>query len=146
MRFEFLDQQINNLYKNEDKFGAFSLLLTFLAIFIACLGLIGLTSYLAEQKTKEIGIRRALGASVRSVLKLLSKEFYKLIILANLIAWPITYIAAHKWLDSFTKHTDINVLLFIASGLFTMLIATLIIGYRAIRASMQNPADTLRHE
>jgi len=146
MRFEFLDQQINNLYKNEDKFGAFSLLLTFLAIFIASLGLIGLTSYLAEQKTKEIGIRRALGASVRSVLKLLSKEFYKLIILANLIAWPITYIAAHKWLDSFTKHTDINVLLFIASGLFTMLIATLIIGYRAIRASMQNPADTLRHE
>ena len=146
MEFEFLDQQINELYTDEDKFGSFSVLLTILAIIIASLGLIGLTYYLAEQKTKEIGIRRAMGASIGNILSLLSKEFFVLIILANLIAWPITYIIAHKWLDGFTKHTEINILLFLISGLFTLIIATMIIGHRAYKASIQNPANTLRHQ
>ncbi len=87
-----------------------------------------------------------MGASIGNVLALLSKEFFILILLANLIAWPLTYLAAHKWLDGFTRHTEINILLFIISGLFTLIIATLIIGYRAYKSSIKNPASTLRHE
>ncbi|MFC2121791.1 ABC transporter permease, partial [Bacteroidota bacterium] len=142
----FLDDRLNAMYNEEDRFGAFSVMMTVLAIIIASLGLIGLTSFLAEQKTKEIGIRRALGASVGNILKILSFEFVKLILIANLIAWPITYIVAKNWLENFSKHTEINLFLFLYSGVIALVIAFLIIGYRAYKTSMINPADTLKHE
>jgi putative ABC transport system permease protein len=144
--YSFLDQEIQNLYDDEDKFGKFSVMLTILALLIASLGLIGLTSYIAEQRTKEIGIRRAMGATISSVIRLLSNEFVKLILLANLIAWPIAYLVAYNWLNNFTKRIPVNLLLFLFAGLGTLVIAVLITSYRAMKASARNPADTLRYE
>ena len=144
--YSFLDEELNNLYKNEDKFGKFSIMLTILALLIASLGLIGLTAYMAEQRTKEIGVRRAMGADITDIIKLLSSEFIKLILLANLIAWPVAFIVANNWLKNFTERISINLLLFLMAGLGTLLLSLIITGYRAFRASAQNPAHTLRYE
>ncbi len=144
--YSFLDQELQDLYDDEDKFGKFSLMLTILALMIASFGLIGLTSYIAEQRTKEIGIRRAMGATFASVIRLLSSEFVKLILLANLIAWPTAYLVAHNWLNNFTKRIPIDLKLFVIAGLGTLVIAILITSYRALKASSRNPADTLRYE
>ena len=144
--FSFHNEELNQLYKDEDKFGRFSLLLTFLAVIIACLGLFGLTSYLAEQRTKEISIRRAMGATVGHVLKLLSSEFIALIILANLVAWPVAYYLTNRWLQSFTKSIPINWFLFVLAGFLALALALIITTYRAFRASSRNPAETLRYE
>lgn len=144
--YSFLDKELQNLYDDEDKFGRFSVMLTILALLIASLGLIGLTSYIAEQRTKEIGIRRAMGATFASVIGLLSNEFVKLILLANLIAWPIAYLVANNWLNNFTKRISVNFMLFLYAGLGTLIIAVLITSYRALKASSRNPAETLRYE
>ena len=144
--YSFLDEELDNLYQNEDKFGKFSIMLTILALLIASLGLIGLTSYMAGQRTKEIGVRRAMGADITGIIRLLSSEFIKLILLANLIAWPVAFIVANNWLKNFTERISINLLLFLAAGLGTLVLALLITGYRAFRASAQNPALTLRYE
>ncbi|UCG28360.1 MAG: FtsX-like permease family protein, partial [Bacteroidales bacterium] len=144
--YSFLDEELNNMYNDEDKFGKFSVMLTILALVIASLGLIGLTAFLAEQKTKEIGIRRAFGASVGSVIQLLSNEFIRLIIIANLVAWPVAWFFTHRWLQNFYQRIEINWVLFILAGIVTLFLALLITSYRAVRASSQNPADTLRYE
>ncbi len=144
--YSFLNQDLNNLYKDEDKFGRFSVMLTILALFIACLGLFGLLAYLAERKTKEIGVRKAMGAKIIDIIKLLSKEFIWLIIFANIVAWPVASIVANDWLENFTKSITLNAWLFIISGAGTLLIAILITIYRAYRASVTNPATILRYE
>ena len=144
--YYFLDQQLDGLYKDEAKFGQFTLLLTILAIIIASLGLIGLTSFLAEQRTKEIGIRRVLGASFGKIIMLISKEFLILILLANLIAWPVTYIAVNNWLSNYAKHINVSWLLFALSAIIALMLAMLITGYKALRISMINPAKTVRYE
>lgn len=144
--YSFLDEELRELYADEDKFGKFSIMLTILALVIASLGLIGLTSYIAEQRTKEIGIRRAMGATLASVVRLLSNEFVILILLANLIAWPIAYGVADNWLNHFTKRISVNFALFLFAGLGTLIIAILITSYRALKASSRNPAETLRYE
>ncbi len=144
--YSFLDDELNNLYKNEDKFGKFSVILTILALVIASLGLIGLTSFMAEQKTKEIGIRRALGASITNIIRLLSNEFILLILLANLFAWPVAWFFVHRWLQNFYQRIDINWLLFLLAAMITLMLALAITSYKAIRVSARNPADTLRYE
>lgn len=144
--YSFMDEELNDMYEDEDKFGKFSVMLTILALIIACLGLTGLTSYLAEQKTKEIGIRRALGASVVKVISLLSNEFIRLIILANFVAWPVAWFFTNKWLRNFYQRIEINWLLFVLAGIFTLILALMITSYRGIRTSARNPADTLRYE
>jgi len=144
--YSFLDQELNNMYSDEDKFGTFSVMLTILALFIASLGLTGLTAFLAEQKTKEIGIRRALGATVGNVIKLLSNEFIRLIIIANLIAWPAAWFFTHRWLQNFYRRIDINWLLFLLAALIALVLALAITSFRAIRVSARNPADTLKYE
>ena len=144
--YSFLDTELDNLYKNEVKFGKFSLVLTILAIFIASLGLIGLVSFLAAQRTKEISIRRVFGARVTDVVKLLSNEFIRLILVANLIAWPFAYFATNSWLQNFSQQTAINWTLYFFAGLITLLIALIITTYRAITTSSRNPADTIRHK
>jgi putative ABC transport system permease protein len=144
--YTFLANELDNLYRNEDKFGRFSIMLTILALVIASLGLVGLTSYIAQQRTREIGIRRALGASTASVVRLLSNEFIRLILLANLVAWPVAYFVTDSWLDNFTRRISIDLSLFLAAGLATLLLAFLITGYRALVAAARNPADTLRYE
>jgi putative ABC transport system permease protein len=144
--FSFLDQELDNMYRNEKKFASFSVLLTILALLIACLGLIGLTSYLAEQRTKEIGVRRVMGATIAGIVRLLSGEFVYLILISNLIAWPAAYLFTSKWLKNFNESVGINLSLFIIAGVVTLLLALLITAYRAFMASSRNPAETLRYE
>lgn len=144
--YYFLDQQLDAQYKDEEKFGRFTFMLTILAIIIAMMGLTGLTSFLAEQRTKEIGIRRVLGSSFRGVVFLISKEFLILILLANLIAWPVTYFAVKSWLNNYAEHINVSWLFFILSAVIALILAMAITGYKALRISMVNPAKTLRYE
>jgi putative ABC transport system permease protein len=144
--YSFLDEQLNALYHDENKFSKLSMMLTVLAIIIAALGLIGLTSFMVERKTKEISIRRVHGASVTQVNSMLSREFLWLILIANLISWPIAYLGIRKWLEGFSKHIDIQWFVFLFSALLTLLITFLITTIHAHRASQMNPADTLKYE
>lgn len=144
--YQFFEEQLDELYKDELRFGKFSLMLTILAIIIASMGLVGLTSFLAEQRTKEIGIRRALGSSIKSVISLMAKEFLWLLLVANIISWPITYYFTTNWLESYSRHVSTNWLIYILSGTLTLVIAMSIITYRAYKTAILNPAQTLRYE
>ena len=144
--YSFLDETFDRQYRIEKKLSQVFTYFTFLAIFIACLGLFGLASFTAEQRTKEIGIRKALGASVSEIIWLLSKEFIRWVLLANLIAWPLAYLAMNKWLQNFAYRINIGVGTFALSALSALLIALLAVGFQAIRAARANPVDTLRYE
>ncbi|NOQ24683.1 MAG: FtsX-like permease family protein [Bacteroidales bacterium] len=144
--YQFFEEQLDELYKDELRFGRFSLMLTILAILIASMGLVGLTSFLAEQRTKEIGIRRALGSSINSIISLMAKEFLWLLLVANIISWPITYYFTTNWLESYSRHISTNWMIYILSGILTLVIAMSIITYRAYKTALLNPADTLRYE
>ncbi|RLD57620.1 MAG: hypothetical protein DRI97_04940 [Bacteroidetes bacterium] len=144
--YTFLDEELNALYKDESSFSKLSIILTILAIVIACLGIIGLTSFMVERKTKEISIRRVHGATVAHVNTLLSREFLWLILIANLISWPLAYLVILRWLENFSKHIDMQWYLFLVSGLVTIFITVMITSIHAYRASRMNPADTLKYE
>lgn len=117
-----------------------------LAVVIACLGLLGLTSFTVEQRTKEIGIRKVLGATVHGVVSLLVKEFVVLVCLANLVAWPVAYYLMNRWLKNFAYGTRAHVWIFIASGLMTLFIALLTVSWQAGRAALADPVNSLRYE
>lgn len=117
-----------------------------LAILIACLGLFALTAFTAEQRTKEIGIRKVLGASVSSIVLLLSKEFGKLIIIAFLLASPLAWFAVSWWLKNYTFKVEIGILVYVLAGGFSFLIAWITMGYQSIRAATSNPVQSLRSE
>jgi putative ABC transport system permease protein len=144
--YSFLDEELNALYKDESSFSKLSIILTILAIIIACLGLIGLTSFMVERKTKEISVRRVHGATILNVNTLLSKEFLWLIMVANLISWPLAWFGIKRWLESFSRHIDIQWYLFLVSALVTVFITVMITSIHAFRASRMNPADTLKYE
>ena len=142
----FMDKDFERLYSEEKRTGMLALLFSVLAILIACLGLFGLTSFTAEQRTKEIGIRKVNGAKEIHILKLLTKEVAILVFIATLIAWPITYYAMKSWLQNFHFRINLSPSEFIISLLITLVIALLTISYRALRAANINPADALRYE
>lgn len=144
--YDILDDQLRRQYDDEEKFGKFTVMLSILAIIIAAMGLVGLTSFLAEQRTKEIGIRRVLGATSSTIIKLLSNEFIILLAISNLISWPITYIVTTQWLNNYSSHIETKWSLYILSGLITLLIALAITGFRAYRTANINPAKTLKYE
>jgi len=144
--YQFLDSEIDALYKDDVKFGKFLLILTILGIIIASMGLIGLTSFLAEQRTREVGVRKVFGASPGSIVKLMFGEFIMLLIIANLIAWPVAYLASRDWLNNYPEHVSINPTIFLFAGLITMLLALLITGFWALKTSSLNPAQTLKYE
>jgi putative ABC transport system permease protein len=144
--FEFVSERYKNLYIGEQRQGQLFTLFSGLAIIIACLGLFGLATFNALHRVKEIGIRKVLGASVSSILSLLSKEIILLVIISNLIAWPVVWYFMHQWLDNFAYRINMNAGLFIVSGLFTILIALVTVGFQSIRAALANPADSLRNE
>ena len=144
--YSFLDEELNELYHDESSFSRLAILLTLLAIVIACLGLIGLTSFMVERKTQEISVRRVHGATVSNVNTMLSKEFLWLIMIANLISWPIAWFGISKWLDSFSRHIEVQWYLFVVSALVTIVITIVITSIHAYRVSMMNPADTLKYE
>jgi len=119
---------------------------TFFAILIGSLGLFGLSSFTAEQRTKEIGIRKALGASISEIILLLSKEFTKWVLIANIIAWPVIYFVMNQWLQNFAYRINIGLGTFVLSGLLALIIALLTVGYQAVKAARANPVDALRYE
>jgi len=145
-QYEFLDDRIAEQYRNEDRmmqmFGYFSLF----AIFIACLGLFGLASFTAEKRTKEIGIRKVLGATLSNIMLLLSKEFTLLVLVSNIIAWPVSYFAMQSWLNNFAYKTGIGWIVFVLAGFLTLVISLLTVSYQAIRAALTDPAVAIRYE
>jgi putative ABC transport system permease protein len=144
--YAFLDDELNALYNDESKFSKLSIILTILAIIIACLGLIGLTSFMVERKTREISVRRVHGATVSDVNSLLSREFLWLILIANLISWPIAWFGIRRWLEGFSKHIEVQWFVFLISALITLAITLAVTTVHAYRASLMNPADTLKYE
>jgi len=145
-QYSFLDQDFDKLYRADQQVGKLVGTFTVFAICIACLGLFGLASFSAEQRTKEIGVRKVLGASVPNIILLLSKEFTKLVLVAFIIAAPIALYAMNKWLQEFAYKTDINILIFILAGGGALLIAYLTVGYQAAKAALANPIDALKYE
>jgi len=146
LEYEFLDESLGGLYRSDQRFGAIIQVFTGLAIFISCLGLFGLASFLIERRTKEIGIRKILGADTGRIAALLSKDFLKWVALANLIAIPAAYLAMSRWLASFAYRTGISALIFVGSAGLTLAIASLTIGIHCLRAATSNPAQSLRRE
>ena len=142
----FLDQNLARMYEAEDKIGTITTVFSILAIFIACLGLFGLAAFVTEQRIKEIGIRKVLGASVIEIVLLLSKEFTKWVILANLIAWPVAFYVMNNWLQDFAYRIDIGWLVFVVSGLIALIIALATVSYQAVKAAISNPVESLRYE
>ena len=145
-KFKFLDEELNQQYKSEMNSGKIFGLFAGLGILIACVGLFGLAAYMAGLRTKEIGVRKTLGASVGGVVFLLSKDFTKLILVAFFIAIPVSYYFMSEWLDSFAYRTQINLVVFVIAGGMALLIAWLTVGYQTMRAAMVNPVKSLRSE
>jgi ABC-type antimicrobial peptide transport system permease subunit len=144
--YSFLDESLGELYRADRRFGAIVGVFTGLAIFISALGLFGLASFLIERRTKEIGIRKILGAETPGIVALLSKDFLQWVGLANLIAVPVTYIAMNNWLKSFAFRTSVSAGVFIAAAAVAIGVALLTISAHCFRAAASNPADSLRHE
>jgi putative ABC transport system permease protein len=144
--YSFLDQDYDRLYKSEDQLSRIVSIFSALAIFIACLGLIGLTSFSVERRFKEIGIRKVLGASAGGVVILISKEFIKLILVSFVMAIPLTYYMLSLWLTNFTDRITIGPVRFVVAGISVLLISWLVISYLSIRAALTNPVESLRTE
>jgi putative ABC transport system permease protein len=142
----FLDQELDKLYKDEEKLGKVAGIFSVLAVVVACLGLFALASFMAEERRKEIGIRKVMGGSVSQIVLLLSKDFSMLIGIAFLIACPVAWYTIHTWLSNFAFHVEINLVVFIVVGLATLGIALATISYRALQAAYTDPIKTLRHE
>ena len=144
--YSFLDDDFNKLYISEERTRKLSFIFSFLAIFISSLGMFGLASYMSEQRIKEIGIRKVLGAKVSGLVYLFSKEFLLKVIIANIIAWPAAYFSMFYWLRDFAYRIDISLVIFIFSALIAIAIALLSISYQTIKAATANPVDSLRYE
>ncbi len=144
--YTFLDERFNRQYKDEQLFGKVFGLFASFAIFIACLGLFGLSLFSTMQRTKEIGVRKVLGASVSSILLLLSKDFMRLIIIANVIAFPVAWWIMNKWLQDFAYRTSLSWWIFLLAAIVALLIAVITISLQSIKASMANPVKSLRTE
>jgi len=142
----FLDSYYNNMYKTEMNMGKIIAYFTVLAIIIACLGLFGLAAYITEQRTKEIGIRKVLGASVSTIIQTLSREFVILVLIANLLAWIPAWYFLGQWLDGFVFRTGLSWWLFILSAVISLAISLLIVGFQAYRSARMNPVDAIKYE
>jgi putative ABC transport system permease protein len=144
--YSFLDEEYNNLFKEEAKLGTLFSIFTGLAIFIACLGLMGLAAYMAEQRKKEFSVRKVLGATVSQVVLLMSREYASIMIVSLVLALPIAYYTMIRWLDAFAYKDDISMLTLIGGGVLAIVIALLTVSYQAIRAALLNPVDSLKEE
>ena len=144
--YNFLDRNLAHLYIADQRTSRLAATFSLLAIFIASLGLLGLAAFVTEQRTKEIGIRKTLGATVPEIIVLLSKEFIKWVVIANLIAWPAAYLIMHYWLENFAYRINISLGLFILSGVIALIIALATVSTHAIKAARANPVEALRYE
>lgn len=144
--FKFLDEELDGMYRTEKRMFGLLKYFSIFAIIIACLGLFGLAAFSAEQKTKEIGIRKVLGASELNLIYLLCREFVILVAIANLIAWIFSYYASKKWLEDFAYRINITPSFFLFAGLLSIIVAILTVSYQAIKASLANPVESLKYE
>jgi putative ABC transport system permease protein len=142
----FIDEEFDTWYNFERRLGTIFTVCAVLAVFISCLGISGLASFAAELRSKEISIRKVLGASVSGMVGLLSMEFFRLIALANIIAWPVSFFVMSRWLSIFPYRESMGLWMFILSALLTLALAVLTVSYQSIRAAIANPIDSLRYE
>jgi len=146
LNFFFIDDRFNDMYRAEERMGKLALYFSILAIFIGCMGLFGMSSYSTEQRTKEIGIRKVLGATVPDILSLLSKEVMVLIAVACVIAWPIAFYFLNRWLQNFAYRISLDISIFIFAGLIALTIALLTISFQSVKAALANPVKSLKYE
>jgi putative ABC transport system permease protein len=144
--YSFIDNRLNNLYEREANIQKLLIVFAAISILIACLGLFGLSSHTANERRKEIGIRRVLGASISGIISMLSSEYTKWILLSNIIAWPLAWYMMDKWLMNFTYRIDIGWQVFILSGLIALLIAQLTVITQTVRVAVSNPIDAIKYE
>jgi putative ABC transport system permease protein len=144
--YSFLDADFNKIYDAEQRTGKLFITFAVFAIFIACLGLFGLVTYAAEQRVKEIGIRKVLGASIAEIVTMISKDFLKLVLIAFVIAFPVAWWMMNKWLQSFAYRINISWWVFALAGLSIIIIALVTVSFQAIKAALANPAKSLRTE
>jgi putative ABC transport system permease protein len=145
-QYEFLDEYIKSLYETESKIMIMIQSASVLSILIACLGLLGLVSFMVLQRSKEIGIRKVLGATIAGVYFTISKDFFKWIVIANIAAWPLAYYLAYEWLKEFAYHIPLGVGYFMIGGFISLGIAALVMSYQVMRAATANPVEALRYE
>ncbi|MBU8892472.1 MAG: ABC transporter permease [Bacteroidales bacterium] len=146
LSYRTLTDRYNELYTNDKRVGQIFNYFAILAILLSCLGLFGLSAYSAEQRTKEIGIRKAMGSSISGIIFILEKDFIKWVLISNIIAWPVSYYFANKWLESFTYKVDISVYIFALATTLTFVIAIITVFAQAYRAAIKNPTESLRYE
>jgi ABC-type antimicrobial peptide transport system permease subunit len=144
--YHFVDEQYEQNFSEQKQTGALAALFAGLTIFISCLGLFGLAAYVAESRSKEIGVRKVLGASVSGIVAMLSKNFAKLVVVASVIAFPVAWWAMNKWLQSFAYRIDIGWWVFVAAGSTALVIALATVSFHATRAAIANPVKSLRTE
>jgi len=144
--YSFLDEAFDESFQAEESLSRLLTTFALISIFISCLGLLGLASYTAQQRTKEIGIRKVLGASVSGIILILSKDFMKWILAANIIASPIAYFVLNNWLQRYAHRTSIGIELFLISLILSFVIAIITISYQSINTARANPVDSLRNE
>ncbi len=142
----FLDESFDSQYRAEERMGNLILKFSLLAIFIGCLGLFGMASYTTEQRTKEIGIRKVLGASISGIVRMLSKEYILLIAIGNLFAWPTAYLLMKSWLDNFAYRTSLSFWVFLTAAMLSLIVALFTVSYQSIKAALSNPVSSLRYE
>ncbi len=144
--YSFLDDRFNDIYKGEQQEGTLFNCFAAIAIFISCLGLLGLAAYTAQVRTREIGVRKVLGASVNGILGLLAKDFIKLVLIAIVVATPVSWYAMSKWLQGFAYRVDMPLWVFPAAGAMAILVAFITISFQSIKAALANPVTSLRSE
>ena len=144
--FSFFNEDLNHVYQADQRVGQLIGMFALLSVVVACLGLFGLATFTAEQRTKEIGVRKVLGASIKSIVLLLSTEFAKLVLIANLIAWPVAYFIVGDWLQNFAYRVDLSWWVFAFGGFLALLVTLATVGYQAVRVALTNPIEALRYE
>ena len=144
--YHFLDQTYEKLYMSDQRTRTIINYFSALAILIACLGLYGLAAFTAEKRSKEIGIRKTLGADVKTILAMFTNDFSKLVLIANIIAWPVAYYFMNKWLQSFAYRINLNWWIFVLAGGIALVIALVTVSIHAIKAATANPVESLRYE
>jgi putative ABC transport system permease protein len=145
-KYSFLDEDLNRFYRGEARFSKIISWSGVISIFLTCLGLMGLAALAAANRTKEIGIRKVLGANVATIIGLLSKDFIRLLLIAFIVATPIAYYLMHKWLQTFVYHIDIQWWVFVLAGIVAIGIAFITVALQSMKAAMSNPVDSLRRE
>jgi len=146
LKYEFVDERYKQLYESEAKQQELFMIFAGLAIFIACLGLFGLATFNTLQRSKEVSIRKILGASVGTVVRLLSQEIILLVLIANVVAWPIAWYFMNGWLERFAYHVSISLVTFVVAGILTMIITIVTISAQTLKTALANPAEILKNE